>query len=513
MGNPSCFVSGKIPSISECSTNDRENHTVVSDLDGTLLVGRSSFPYFALVAFDVGGILRLFILLLAAPLAGILYYLISEAAGIRVLIFVTVAGVKVSDIESAARAVLPKYYSDDVHPETFGVFSSCGRRCVVTANPRIMVEPFLKKHLNVDMVLGTEISSFRGIATGLVASPGVLVGKNKAVAVERSFGRGSMPDIGIGDRETDLPFMELCKERYMVPSRVGVRPMKPDMLPKPVIFHDGRLVQKPTPMVALAIVLWFPIGILLAIIRIILGALFPLSVIPHVTLPFGVIIKTKGHPFHNSGDRNPKVKKAGGMVFATSHRCVLDAVIISTSLGSKSITVSYSVPSTSEWLSPMKTARLTRDRAKDAKLMRDIVKEGRYLVMCPEGTTCREPYLLRFSSLFAEISDQITPVATTVKTTMFYGNTARGYKWLDPIFFTMNPFPTYEVAFLNKLPYDQTCSAGKSAHEVANHVQELIAEYLQYKCTNLTRKDKYLELAGTDGTVGKTAVEKLKKDG
>ncbi|XP_073135832.1 glycerol-3-phosphate acyltransferase RAM2-like [Henckelia pumila] len=511
MGNPNGCIPRKIPSISQCSTKDRENHVVMSDLDGTLLVRRSSFAYFALVAFDVGGILRLFLLLLAAPLAGILYYLISEATGVWVLIFATFAGVKVSDIESAARAVLPKYYSEDVHPETFGVFSSCGRRCVVTASPRIMVEPFLKKYLNVDMVLGTEISSFRGFATGIVASPGVLVGNNKVAAVERAFVGCPMPDIGIGDRETDLPFMKLCKEIYMVPSRVGVRPMKPDMLPKPVLFHDGRLVQKPTPMVALGIVLWFPIGIVLAIIRIIMGALVPQSILSYVSLPFGFTIKVKGHPFNNIRDRNREI--ARGMVFATSHRCVLDAVLISASLGGKSATVSYSVPSTSEWLSPMKTVRLTRDRDKDAKVMRDILDEGRHLVMCPEGTTCREPYLLRFSALFAECSDQIIPVATTVKTTMFYGNTARGYKWLDPIFFMMNPFPTYEVTFLDKLPYDRTCSAGKSAHYVANHVQELIAEYLQYKCTNLTRKDKYLELAGTDGTVGKGAVEKVKKDG
>lgn len=64
-------------------------------MDGTLLRGRSSFPYFALVAFEVGGVLRLLFLLLASPLAGVLYYFISESAGIQVLIFATFVGMKV----------------------------------------------------------------------------------------------------------------------------------------------------------------------------------------------------------------------------------------------------------------------------------------------------------------------------------------------------------------------------------------------------------------------------------
>lgn len=201
----------KIPTIYQCNSNGRENHTVVADMDGTLLVGRSSFAYFALIAFDVGGILRLLLLLLAAPFAGLLYYFVSESAGVKVLVFATFAGVKVSAIKSAASAVLPKHYSEDLHPQTWRVFSSCGRKCVLTANPRIMVEPFLKNCLDVDVVLGTEISSFKGVATGLVAGSGVLVGENKVVALKKAFGDQEMPDIGIGDRETDIPFIKLCK--------------------------------------------------------------------------------------------------------------------------------------------------------------------------------------------------------------------------------------------------------------------------------------------------------------
>lgn len=205
----------RFPSVDKCESIGREKHSVVADLDGTLLRGRSSFPYFALVAFEAGGPLRLFFLLLVSPLAGILYYFVSESAGIQVLIFATFAGMKVADIDSVARAVLPKFYSADLHPESWRVFSSCGNRCVLTANPRIMVEAFLKEFLGADSVLGTEIGSYKGRATGLVKRPGVLVGKNKADALKKAYG-DIKPDIGLGDRHTDHPFMDLCKVPFYV---------------------------------------------------------------------------------------------------------------------------------------------------------------------------------------------------------------------------------------------------------------------------------------------------------
>lgn len=198
------------PTVENCASIGREKDTVVADMDGTLLRGRSSFPYFALVAFEVGGVLRLFFLLLVSPFAGLIYYFISESAGIQVLIFATFVGMKVSDIKSVARAVLPKFYSADLHPETWRVFSSCGKRCVLTANPGVMVEPFLRDFLGADMVLGTEIGTFKGRATGFVGGRGVLVGKNKAEALTEAFGK-TKPDIGLGDRRTDLPFMANCK--------------------------------------------------------------------------------------------------------------------------------------------------------------------------------------------------------------------------------------------------------------------------------------------------------------
>ncbi|KAJ8640818.1 hypothetical protein MRB53_017512 [Persea americana] len=174
-------LASRFPTIDRCASIGRENHTVIADMDGTLLRGRDSFPYFALVAFEVGGgggcALRLLFLLLASPLAGTLYYFVSsESAGIQVLIFATMAGMKVRDIESVARAVLPKFYSTDLHPESWHLFSSCGKRCVLTANPKIMVEAFLKDYLGAYMVVGTEIETYKGRATGLVSKPGIFVG-------------------------------------------------------------------------------------------------------------------------------------------------------------------------------------------------------------------------------------------------------------------------------------------------------------------------------------------------
>ncbi|XP_058109578.1 glycerol-3-phosphate acyltransferase 5-like [Magnolia sinica] len=476
--------------------------SVTSELEGTLLMDPDPFSYFMLVAFEASGLIRFSLLLIMWPIIRLLDVVGMGDAGFRLMIFMAVAGVRTVEIESVARAVLPKFYMDDIDIDAWREFSTYDKRVVVTRFPRVMVERFAKDHLRADEVIGGELEVSRfGFATGFLRETnGSMADHVKAVLFENE---GS--DVGLC-RSTSAPsFLSCCKEVHHQPFFADMKDDRNLIRPLPVIFHDGRLVRRPTPSTALLILLWLPIGILLAIVRITMGLIQPLWLIPYTAKFFGGGVTVRGRPPPPASDT------ASGFLFVCTHRTLMDPVVLATVLGRKVPAVTYSISRLSEILSPIPTVRLTRDREVDSERIKQELSRGD-LVVCPEGTTCREPFLLRFSALFAELTDRIVPVAMNYRVGFFHATTARGWKALDPIFFFMNPRPIYEVTFLNQLPVEATCSAGKNPYDVANYVQRILAATLGFECTNFTRKDKYRVLAGNDGTVSSTSyLEGIKK--
>lgn len=269
---------------------------------------------------------------------------------------------------------------------------------------------------------------------------------------------------------------------------------------KPLIFHDGRLAFKPDFLSTLVMLLWLPFGYFLFIVRLIVFLSLPHKLsIPILSLTG--VTATDSISRENSfvTPNNISTKKSKGKVYVCNHRTLLDPIYVSAGVKKPLIAVTYSLSRISELISPIKTVRLTRNREKDLEMMDKLLSQSD-LVVCPEGTTCREPYLLRFSPLFAELTDEIVPVAVDYRVSMFYGTTAGGYKFMDPVFLLLNPITSCSVEALEKLPKEYTCGiGGKSKFEVANYVQSKIAKALGFECTNLTRKDKYIILAGNEG--------------
>ncbi|GJN14601.1 hypothetical protein PR202_gb01446 [Eleusine coracana subsp. coracana] len=467
--------------------------SVVAELEGALLRSADTFPYFMLMAFEASGLPRFAFLLALWPLLRLLDLLGRADLSLRLAAFAATAGVPRAEIEAVSRAVLPKFMADDVDPAAWDAFGSCsGRRVVVTRLPRVMAEWFAREHLGAHHVVGCDLEYSRlKRSTGLVRAGG-------PDRVRELFfdGAGDGPDLGIGSRsETARAFLPLCR-RQLQPPFAAVDPTITPPTFRPVIFHDGRLVCRPTPFMSLAILVWLPLGALVAFVRIAVGLMVPIWTIPHIAPIFGGAVIAHGRAPPPVGSSS----SPSGVLFVCTHRTLMDPVVLATVLGRRVAAVTYSISRLSEVLSPIPTVRLTRDRGADAARMRAELARGDVAV-CPEGTTCREPFLLRFSALFAELSDRIVPVAMDYRVGLFHPTTARGWKAMDPIFFFMNPRPVYEVTFLGQLPAEATCAGGKSPVDVANHVQRILAAQLGFECTSLTRKDKYRVLAGNDGIV------------
>ncbi|PKI33635.1 hypothetical protein CRG98_045991, partial [Punica granatum] len=279
------------PSITKCSLEGRESQTLVCDILGALLRTESFFPYFMLVAFEGGSIVRAFLLLLSCPVL----WLLDFELQLRVMIFISFWGMRIKDMESVSRAVLPKFFLENLNPKAYEVLCRAGSRVVFTSVPRVMVEGFLKEYLSVDAVIGTELSTYGNRFTGFISRSGLLV---KHRAVKEYFG-DKKPDVGLQSSSLqDHLFLSICKEAYLINKEEGKRgnallALPRDKYPKPLVFHDGRLAFLPTPLATLQMFMWLPLGILLAIFRLLVGIFLPYKVAIFLGTMSGVNLRVK----------------------------------------------------------------------------------------------------------------------------------------------------------------------------------------------------------------------------
>ncbi|KAK8958959.1 Glycerol-3-phosphate acyltransferase 1 [Platanthera guangdongensis] len=538
-----------LPSLSlydtEAARKKKAEYSVLFDFHGSLLRSSSLFPFFMVVAFEGGGLFRAALLLLTFPLL-LLAGHGGELMGLKMMAFVTFCGLRRRNVEIVARAVLNKVYLEDLNRRGYEVVeaAAAGRKVAVTSLPRVMVEGFLKEYVGVSEVIAAEMEVRGMYFTGIFAAGGgggggrcerqmalwELLGEDKAdiglvntcstptnqmlisFSKLKSLRERFLCNLSYVEIVTDSS-NEISQEVYIVNKKETpvITPTNADPLPagkstlnpkpkypKPLVFHDGRLAFLPTPSATLAVLLFLPFSLILSILRILTGLVFPYWIAITVASALGLRIRVSHPPNPNP---NPNSRKADrGVLYVCNHRTLADPIILSVVLARSVPAVTYSLSPISEAVSPIPTVRLTRDRRRDAAIIRRIIAAGN-LAICPEGTTCREPYLLRFSPLFAELADEIEPVAINVEVSMFYGTTASGIKSLDPIFFFMNPRPWYYVGLLGRVSPKMIISGGFTAADVANGIQRKLAEALGFQCTTLTRRDKYLMLAGNDGIV------------
>lgn len=190
--------------------------SVVSELEGILLKDKDTFSYFMLLAFEASGLIRFALLLLFWPIIRLFDICGKGNVRLKLTVFIATAGLRLSDIESVARAVLPKFYFDDIDMEVWSEFSLCDRRVVVTKMPRVLVERFVKEHLRADEVIGSELVVNRfGFVTGFIKSD---VGSISDRIME-IFG-DEKPSLGLGRHDSDFSVLSLCKVSCIIPYEI-----------------------------------------------------------------------------------------------------------------------------------------------------------------------------------------------------------------------------------------------------------------------------------------------------
>ncbi|MQL73168.1 hypothetical protein Taro_005514 [Colocasia esculenta] len=133
---------------------------------------------------------------------------------------------------------------------------------------------------------------------------------------------------------------------------------------------DGVSPSRPTPATVLLIILWIPLGILLAFVCILNGVVVPLRFLPYFVRNFGGEVIVRGQP------PPTPTSTTSGVLFVCTHRTLMDPVVLALVLGRRVPAVTYSISRQSEILSPIPTVRLSRDRRVDSDRIKAELARG-----------------------------------------------------------------------------------------------------------------------------------------
>lgn len=198
---------------------DHSHQTLVCDIDGVLLRQHSSkhfhtfFPYFMLVAFEGGSIIRAILLLLSCSFL----WALQQETKLKILSFITFSGLRVKDMDNVSRSVLPKFFLENLNLQVYDIWARTGySKVLFTSLPQVIVERFLREHLNADDVIGTKLQEIevmgRKLYTGLASGSGFVV-KHKSAKDYFLGNNKKKPTLGIGSSSSpqDHIFISICK--------------------------------------------------------------------------------------------------------------------------------------------------------------------------------------------------------------------------------------------------------------------------------------------------------------
>lgn len=129
--------------------------------------------------------------------------------------FISFCGLRKKDVDLVAKAVLPKFFLENLDSRAYQVWaSSKGKKVVVTGVPRVMVEWFLKDYLGATEVAGAEMKVVGAgswcLFTGLIHGRLDVASKHKVI---RDLFGENKPDIGLASygNPHDHVFVSNCK--------------------------------------------------------------------------------------------------------------------------------------------------------------------------------------------------------------------------------------------------------------------------------------------------------------